>query len=47
MLRFLGWVFTALFMVFVGLAGVALYVIWDVSKDLPDYKQLARPMNRR
>jgi penicillin-binding protein 1A len=41
MLRFLGWMFTVAFMVVLGLAGVALYVIWDVSKDLPDYKQLA------
>jgi penicillin-binding protein 1A len=41
MLRFLGWVFTAIFMVVLGVAGVALYVIWDVSKELPDYKQLA------
>jgi penicillin-binding protein 1A len=24
-----------------GVAGVALYIVWDVSKDLPDYKQLA------
>ncbi len=28
-------------MVFLGLAGALVYVIWDVSKDLPDYKQLA------
>ena len=41
MLRFLGWLFTALFMVCLGLAGAGLYIIWDVSKDLPDYKQLA------
>ncbi len=41
MLRFLGWMFTVAFMLVLGLAGVALYVIWDVSKDLPDYKQLA------
>jgi penicillin-binding protein 1A len=41
MLKFLGWMFTVMFMVVLGLAGVALYVIWDVSKDLPDYKQLA------
>jgi penicillin-binding protein 1A len=41
MLRFLGWLFTATFMIVLGLAGAALYVIWDVSKDLPDYKQLA------
>jgi penicillin-binding protein 1A len=41
MLRFFGWLFTVAFMISLGLAGVALYVIWDVSKDLPDYKQLA------
>jgi penicillin-binding protein 1A len=41
MLRFLGWMFTAMFMVVLGLAGVGLYIVWDVSKDLPDYKQLA------
>ena len=41
MLRFLGWLFAAGFMVALGAAGVALYVIWDVSKELPDYKQLA------
>ena len=41
MLRFFGWLFGALFMIFVGLAGAGMYVIFDVSKDLPDYKQLA------
>ncbi len=41
MLRFLGWLFTVAFMLVLGLAGVALYIVWDVSKDLPDYKQLA------
>ena len=41
MLRFFGWLFGALFMIFLGLAGAAMYVIWDVSKDLPDYKVLA------
>jgi penicillin-binding protein 1A len=41
MLRFLGWLFTAGFMVFLGLAGAMVYIIYDVSKDLPDYKQLA------
>jgi penicillin-binding protein 1A len=41
MLRFLGWLFTAGFMIFLGLAGAMAFVIWDVSKDLPDYKQLA------
>jgi len=28
-------------MVTLGLSAAAIYVIWDVSKDLPDYKQLA------
>ncbi len=28
-------------MIFLGLAGAMSYVIYDVSKDLPDYKQLA------
>jgi penicillin-binding protein 1A len=41
MLRFLGWLFTAAFMMFLGLAGAAFYIVYDVSKDLPDYKQLA------
>ena len=41
MLRFFGWLFGLFFMISVGLAGAAIYVIWDVSKDLPDYKQLA------
>jgi penicillin-binding protein 1A len=41
MLRFLGWLFTAAFMIFLGLAGAGLYIVWDVSRDLPDYKQLA------
>ncbi len=41
MLRFLGWLFAVGFTLFLGLAGVAIYVIWDVSKDLPDHKQLA------
>ena len=41
MFRFFAWVFGGLFMITLGLAAAALYVIWDVSKDLPDYKQLA------
>ncbi|MBL8903503.1 MAG: penicillin-binding protein 1A [Hyphomicrobiales bacterium] len=41
MLRFLGWLFGAGFMIFLGLSGALAYVIWDVSKGLPDYKQLA------
>ncbi len=41
MLRFLSWLFGAVFMIVLGLSAAALYVIYDVSKDLPDYKQLA------
>ncbi len=41
MFRFFGWLFTAGFMLCIGVAGALLYVVWDVSKDLPDYKQLA------
>ncbi len=41
MLRFLGWAFGAGFMVFIGGAVAAVYIVMDVSKDLPDYKQLA------
>ena len=42
MLRFLGYLFTFGFAVFLGLAGALAYVIWDQSKDLPDYRQLAQ-----
>ncbi|MGB9140689.1 MAG: transglycosylase domain-containing protein, partial [Aestuariivirga sp.] len=28
-------------MIFLGLSGALVYIVWDVSKDLPDYKQLA------
>jgi penicillin-binding protein 1A len=41
MLRFLGWLFTVGFMAFLGVAAGVTYIIWDASKDLPDYKQLA------
>ncbi len=41
MWRFLGWLFGVGCTVFLGAAVAAGYVIWDVSKDLPDYKQLA------
>ena len=41
MLRFFGWLFGAVTVIAIALAGAALYIIWDVSKDLPDYKQLA------
>ena len=41
MFRFLGWLVAVVFMITLGLSAAALYIIWDVSKDLPDYKQLA------
>ncbi|WP_373503320.1 penicillin-binding protein 1A [Aestuariivirga sp.] len=41
MLRFIGWLFTVGFMLFLVAAAGVSYVIWDSSKDLPDYKQLA------
>jgi penicillin-binding protein 1A len=42
MLRFLGWLFTVGFIAFLGVAGGVSYVIWDMSRGLPDYKQLAQ-----
>jgi penicillin-binding protein 1A len=42
MLRFLGWLFTCGTVIFLALAGVLAYVVWDTSKDLPDYTQLAQ-----
>ena len=42
MLRFLGWLFTVGFIAFLGIAGGVGYVIWDMSRGLPDYKQLAQ-----
>jgi penicillin-binding protein 1A len=41
MLRFLGLLFAAGFVVFCGLAAGAGYVIWETSKTLPDTQQLA------
>ena len=41
MLRLLGWLVAVGFMLFCGVAVVLAYVIWDISRDLPDYKQLA------
>jgi penicillin-binding protein 1A len=41
MLKFLGWLFTVGFMLFIGAAIGLSYVIYDISKDLPDYRQLA------
>jgi penicillin-binding protein 1A len=41
MLRFIGWLFGAACMLFLGVAAATFYVVWDVSKDLPDTRQLA------
>jgi penicillin-binding protein 1A len=41
MLRFIGWLFAAGFTIFLALSVALALVIYDVSKDLPDYKQLA------
>lgn len=41
MLRFFGWIFGVGFLMFMAAAVGVGYVIWDASKDLPDYKQLA------
>ena len=41
MLKFLGWLFAAGFMIVIGVAAAAVFIVMDVSKDLPDYKQLA------
>jgi penicillin-binding protein 1A len=42
MLRFLGYLFTAGFIIFIAGAVGAAYVIWDSSRGLPDYRQLAQ-----
>jgi len=42
MLRFLGFLFTAGFIVFVGVAIGAGYIIWETTKTLPEHEQLAR-----
>jgi penicillin-binding protein 1A len=42
MLKFLGYVFSLFCAVALGLAGALGYVIWDQSKDLPDYRALAQ-----
>ena len=42
MLRFLGLLFTAFTVLFFGGLAVVGFVVWQQSKDLPDYEQLAR-----
>ncbi len=41
MLRFLGYLFAAGTILGMGVVIATVYVIWDASKDLPDYEQLA------
>ena len=41
-LRFLGFMFAASMIVFVAVAAAAAFVLWKVSKDLPDYEVLAK-----
>jgi penicillin-binding protein 1A len=40
MVRFFGFLFAASFVLFLAGMGVVGYVLWNVSKDLPDYAQL-------
>ena len=42
LLRFFGFLFAASMIVFVAVAGAAAFVLWKVSKDLPDYEVLAK-----
>ena len=42
LLRFFGFMFAASMIVFVAVAGAAAFVLWHVSKDLPDYEVLAK-----
>ncbi len=41
MLRFLGLLFAAGFVVFCAVAAGAGYIIWQTTNTLPDYQQLA------
>ncbi|MGC1180231.1 MAG: penicillin-binding protein 1A [Methyloceanibacter sp.] len=42
LLRFFGFMFAASMIVFVVVAAAAAFVLWNVSKDLPDYEVLAK-----
>src|SRR6185312_823129 len=42
LLRILGFVFAASMVVFVAVGGAAGFMLWKVSKDLPDYEVLAK-----
>lgn len=42
LLRFIGYLFTSAVIVGLAVAAAAAYIVWDVSRDLPDYDQLAK-----
>ena len=42
LLRLLGFIFAASMIVFVAVAAAAAFMLWKVSKDLPDYEVLAK-----
>src|SRR5262245_8894775 len=42
MLRFLGWLFASGTVIFLSVAAFLAVVVWDTSKGLPDYTQLAQ-----
>ena len=42
MLRFLGFLFAAGMILFLAASAVVAYVLWSISKDLPDYEVLAK-----
>ena len=42
LLRFFGFMFAASMIVFVAVAAAAAFILWKVSKDLPDYEVLAK-----
>ena len=41
-LRFIGFMFAAVMIVFIAAAGAAAFVLWKVSSELPDYEVLAK-----
>jgi penicillin-binding protein 1A len=41
-LRFIGFMFAAAMILFIAVAGVAAFVLWKVSNELPDYEVLAK-----
>ncbi|MGI9414393.1 MAG: transglycosylase domain-containing protein, partial [Hyphomicrobiales bacterium] len=42
MLRLLGYLFATGFVVFLGCVGAFAYIVWETSKTLPEYSQLAK-----